>query len=96
MIRRRSFLTGLAAALWAPAIVRAEHLMPIRGIVMDIDPFVSRVWEGITPMRPLSDLFMVLAPTEYEHLVFRGPDGLIPNVRLIKQTLIPTTPDWAV
>lgn len=37
LIRRRSFLTGLAAAFAAPAIVRATSLMPVRGIVMDLN-----------------------------------------------------------
>lgn len=31
---RRSFITGLAAFVAAPAIVRATSLMPVRGIVM--------------------------------------------------------------
>jgi hypothetical protein len=31
---RRGLLTGLGAALAAPAIVRADILMPLRGIVM--------------------------------------------------------------
>lgn len=33
---RRHFLRGLIAA---PAVVAAAHLMPIRGIVMDVAPF---------------------------------------------------------
>lgn len=32
ILPRRSFLTGLAAAFAAPAIVKASSLMPIRGI----------------------------------------------------------------
>jgi hypothetical protein len=31
---RRSFLSGLASMLAAPAIVRATSLMPVRGIVL--------------------------------------------------------------
>jgi hypothetical protein len=34
IIKRRSFLTGLASALAAPAIVRASSLMPVRGIIV--------------------------------------------------------------
>ena len=34
LIRRRSFLIGLAAGIFAPAIVRAESLMPVRSIIM--------------------------------------------------------------
>ena len=33
MIARRSFLFGLGALLAAPAIVRAESLMPVRAII---------------------------------------------------------------
>lgn len=36
MMNRRSFLTGLAAAIAAPAIVNAASLMPVRGIVMPV------------------------------------------------------------
>ena len=32
MILRRSFLTGAASLLFAPAIVRASSLMPIKGV----------------------------------------------------------------
>jgi len=35
-MNRRGFLTGLAAALAAPAIVRFENLMPVRGIIVPI------------------------------------------------------------
>lgn len=33
MIQRRTFLTGLAALITAPAIVRAGSLMPVRSVV---------------------------------------------------------------
>jgi hypothetical protein len=35
---RRSFITGMAALIAAPAIVRASSLMPVRGIIMDAAP----------------------------------------------------------
>lgn len=35
MITRRGLITGLGALFVAPAIVRIESLMPIRGIIMD-------------------------------------------------------------
>lgn len=38
MIQRRAFLTGLASALAAPAIVRAGSLMPVRAL----DPSLTR------------------------------------------------------
>lgn len=34
MLNRRSFITGLIAA---PAIVKAASLMPVRGVIMDVD-----------------------------------------------------------
>lgn len=42
LLTRRGILTGLGAALAAPAIVHAANLMPIRGIVMSIDDFYPR------------------------------------------------------
>ena len=43
---RRSFLTGLGTSLIAaPAIVRAVSLMPVRGIVMAVDPQI--VWDRV-------------------------------------------------
>jgi hypothetical protein len=35
MLARRSFLTGLASALAAPAIVRAASLMPVKTLQLD-------------------------------------------------------------
>lgn len=44
MIGRRGFLIGLGSLLVAaPAIVRAASLMPVRGIVMPVEP-VADVW----------------------------------------------------
>jgi hypothetical protein len=36
MFERRTFLVGLASILVAPAIVRAENLMPIRALTSDL------------------------------------------------------------
>jgi hypothetical protein len=44
-LNRRGFLTGLASALAAPAVVRSGILMPLRGVVMPA-PSLGR-WEGI-------------------------------------------------
>jgi hypothetical protein len=51
MIERRSFLKGISALFAAPAIVRAESLMPIRGIIVPIWP-----GETITPWPTLSEI----------------------------------------
>lgn len=46
---RRSFLTGLGISLIAaPAIVRAGSLMPVRGIVMAVNPAVIGWQYGFT------------------------------------------------
>ena len=37
---RRSFITGLAALVATPAIVRASSLMPVRGLIMDVPKLV--------------------------------------------------------
>jgi hypothetical protein len=49
MITRRNYLIGISAALSAPAIVRAQNLMRVRGIVLPIQPknyygFCDRLW----------------------------------------------------
>lgn len=44
-LHRRSFLTGLATFLAAPAIVRAASLMPVRVLSMDtVEPFGMTEW----------------------------------------------------
>jgi hypothetical protein len=43
MIQRRAFLTGLSSLIAAPAIVRAESLMKVRGVIVpQIERFVFR------------------------------------------------------
>ena len=45
-ISRRGILIGAAASLvCAPSIVRATSLMPIKGVILPIDPIVPR-WAG--------------------------------------------------
>lgn len=46
-MNRRSLLTGFGALLAAPAFVRAEALMPLRGIVMPVET-AHRVWVTFT------------------------------------------------
>lgn len=47
VIARRRFLTGLLAAIAAPAIVRLENIMPVRAsIVLPHDPLVPGIrWQ---------------------------------------------------
>lgn len=48
MIARRGFLTGLAAAFAAPAIVKASSLMPVKSY-SDVDIYkllAERIWEA--------------------------------------------------
>lgn len=53
MIGRRSFLTGLASALAAPAIVRAGWIMPVKAERLVIDR--ARVAAGIASLRPYEE-----------------------------------------
>ncbi len=53
---RRSFITGLAAFIAAPAVVRVTSLMPMRGIVMDA---------GIKSLRP-SRWLITSNPTHWQ------------------------------
>jgi len=46
MIGRRGFLGGLFSALAAPAIVRAELLMPVRGIIMPVKQIIVPSYAG--------------------------------------------------
>ena len=44
IVQRRNFLIGLASLLAAPAIVRAENIMPVRAIILPVhDPLVRGV-----------------------------------------------------
>jgi hypothetical protein len=52
-ILRRSFLTGLGALLAAPAIVKADSLMRVRGIVMP-ERIPIPVYDGYDPIHDLS------------------------------------------
>jgi hypothetical protein len=51
MTTRRSFLSAILAGCTAPAIVKAEILMPVRKIVVPADPFGTRgfLWERGLP-----------------------------------------------
>lgn len=75
---RRSFLTGLASVLAAPAIVRASSLMPVRGIVMDWAPpkayyFQNRVWWIVGPqMLAYSDRMPDVQSVDDSTVIFEG------------------------
>lgn len=47
IIQRRNFLIGLMSVLAAPAIVRAENIMPVRALTLPDDPLVRGVrWQS--------------------------------------------------
>ncbi len=55
LIHRRNFLIGLASLLAAPAIVRAESIMPVRALILpEPDPLIKGIrwqsWPIGTPM----------------------------------------------
>lgn len=72
-MHRRSFLTGLAAALAAPAIVRPGILMPIKSFEMPI-PVIwgkgARFIVGVDPAGPGRDR---------TGIVFLRPGSLVPD-----------------
>lgn len=39
MLHRRNFLTGLAALVASPAVVKASSLMPVKSIIVEPDPW---------------------------------------------------------
>jgi len=55
ILARRSFLTGLASALAAPAIVRATSLMPVKRVDFDL----------LTPTQSEMDLIRVRLADAY-------------------------------
>jgi hypothetical protein len=60
-LSRRGFLSGLASALAAPAIVRSTSLMQVRGIVMPPAPIFTAemgVYEGV---RIIDDGYVMVA-----------------------------------
>lgn len=42
-VLRRSFITGLGSALAAPAIVRAELIMPVKSLIVSAPRLIARV-----------------------------------------------------
>lgn len=57
MILRRTFLTGLLSALAAPAIVRADSLMPVK-LFVPFDPLVMGArWQSWPLCTPRPDEF---------------------------------------
>lgn len=63
LIKRRSLLTGLVGLIAAPAIVRVESLMPLRGLVMQVPTQVQTV-EFIDASVYGEDLF-ILSSSRY-------------------------------
>ncbi len=77
MIKRRNFLVGLSALIAAPAVVSYTRLMPVRGIIVPIDPaivFQRRYWVGGNGMWTLGD-------TTHWALTSGGPGGApVPDI----------------
>lgn len=59
MLSRRGLITGLASLLAAPAIVRAESLMPIKSVPAEWVRAATWVWEG-TPGGIISVHFKIV------------------------------------
>lgn len=80
MIYRRQFLLGISALIAAPAIVRAEALMPVRSLIIEpavSDPLIRGIrWQSFPMGAPCPSEFCqgsigpesgrgVLKPTSY-------------------------------
>lgn len=91
ILSRRGILTGLASLIAAPAIVRAESLMPVRGIIMPPRPMLtSRGIVSMKTVRPgwieITEMSTILGPsgrptyvTRVVQTVTRYPDGYPPG-----------------
>jgi len=91
ILSRRGILTGLASLIAAPAIVRAENLMPVRGIIMPFKPILTS--HGIVSIKTagsgwieITELSPILSPsgrpvyvTRVVPTVTRFPDGYPPG-----------------
>lgn len=96
MTSRRGFLMGLGAALAAPAIVRAELIMPVRSLVKPAAPsigdIVSKTMAGLEPWLPCdgralsravyAELFQVIGTT------YGAPDADTFNLPAMPQTIM--------
>jgi hypothetical protein len=74
---RRSFLVGLTSALAAPAIVRAQSLMRVRGLIM---PNVQVGMQNyVTPREAEAILVrhVLFLQAEAHHTASRLPNGFI-------------------
>lgn len=71
---RRSFLTGLASLIAAPAIVRVTSLMPVRGIIMD-SGYVGSIG-GVSIYEDLVDITrQAFVPRLYVQLYDKWPQA---------------------
>lgn len=87
-MHRRSFLTGLAGLIAAPAIARASSLMPVRGIVMEIE-FGEIVEYVLNEDRSFADFTMFVHPSRLAMLQAQINRQSPPSFLIVKQKLIP-------
>ena len=73
-MNRRSLITGLVSFVAAPALVRAESLMPLRGVTMPVfpdEPTISRLdW-----IRLFEHVLASLDREKYPFRISRMADG---------------------
>lgn len=81
IIKRRAFLAGLASVFAAPAIVRAESLMPVRSILVPRLPFPCSVAEGDLIVVGVAGMAMGMTISDDTGNVYtvaeRGPNGAL-------------------
>ena len=69
MLNRRSFLTGLIAA---PVVVKAASLMPIRGIIMPVEPMLYKIRFAVVTVIVTDDKIQSLLATENDFKTLNG------------------------
>ena len=88
MIHRRGFLTGLAAALCAPAIIRPGLIMPVKAR----RPRTTRVWFDVTKIEDRNWLLPIRSCSQ----AYYGIGGLRWGEQTIIQQLDAETGLWRV
>ena len=95
-MNRRGFISGLASLLAAPAIVPFASLMPVRGIIQNLD-WEIEVLRGVFPFDHHTGRMLLRHDATGLLVERRLPDGvswkLAPGegIRFVEQQLVPLT-----
>jgi hypothetical protein len=87
-VHRRAFLTGLAAAFAAPAIVRYENIMPVRNVIVPVAMTFSCYLKDAYSVYPLSPEITPVGNGWFRyHTTFDATPGKIARVKLPSSNL---------